>query len=640
MKNAKSVQALDTRLQEVFNRLDNERVVCYDSETSGLDWRSQHIVGYVLAFSGNPRDSYYLPVRHLGDGNIGGKSGPTDKNGWDGKTEPWEDKLLQKLDQQGSLVFGHHLNFDLKFTWRAGMRRLVSRFEDTLINAPLLDEFQAKYSLEFCCEQAGVAAKKGDEIKAYIRQQFPQETWTRDNNEMGHFWRLRGDDAMATEYACGDGTSTWQLRDWQMQQIEAQDLGLVHDIESRLIPILARMSCRGIKIDLERLDWLKTEIQGRLQRLYEGLPSDFNVRSPGDVQKWCVDHGQLDWPFTPGRLVKGVRVPAPSFPESWLETHEAGKQIIAVRKLETLNSTFVQPMATEHLWNGRVHTSFNQLKTDEFGTVTGRLSSSAPNLQAVPKHNEMIGRLFRSIFVPDDGMIWRSDDYAQVEPVLLAFYSRCKVLIDGYRADPPVDAHSAATRAITPNWQSLSDKEFKKIRNDTGKRVNQTLVTGGGKGVLVKKYKVDPKEVDRIWNEYFRAMPEIRVLQKQSSARFRRRGYVLSLLGRRARLRHANLDYTATNRLLQCGNADILKLKMVEMDEYLASEGRPVDLLNNVHDSIDFQFLEENRKYYEECSRIMQDFSEGQVIELDVPLRVDGDEGPNWAIASYGPERI
>jgi len=610
---------INRRFGIILDRLTGHGPIAIDVETSGLDWRTNHIVGYVVTFSPDPADSYYLPVRHAPGGNLGGAPGPQEATGWAGNSTIAEKALLEALDHPENLLFGHNLAFDLKFLQRAGMTKLNARFEDTMINAPLLNEWQARFSLDFCAREAGVQAKKGDEIIEYMCRQFP-EVAAKPRTAMGHFWRLAGDDPMAVAYAEGDGTTTWQLRDWQNKHLHQQELLKVHDIESRLIPVLARMSFRGIKIHEERLRTIAKRIELDIERLMEKFPADFNVKSPLNVQKWCVDNGVTDWPLTP----KGK----PSFPEEWLDTHEPGKKIVQVRRLKTLKTSFIDPMQETHLWNGRVHTSFNQLRGDEYGTVTGRLSSSEPNLQQVPKRNEDLGRIFRSIFIPDEGMTWGSVDYSQCEPRLLAYYSQSKVLTEGYTSDPPVDAHTAVAIACFG--------DASKANRDYGKRINQTLITGGGKGVIVKKYRVKPEEVDDIWDKYFERMPEIKQLQKRAARRMEERGFVRSLLGRKARLFDRNKSYTAVNRLLQCGNADIIKLKMVEVDEYLASIGRPIDMLNNVHDAIDYQFPEEHRSVYKECLDMMQDFGPGQAIELTIPILVDHDEGPDWAIATYG----
>jgi DNA polymerase-1 len=119
----------------------------------------------------------------------------------------------------------------------------------------------------------------------------------------------------------------------------------------------------------------------------------------------------------------------------------------------------------------------------------------------------------------------------------------------------------------------------------------------------------------------------------------RQRGHILTLLGRRCRLLDPDKDYVALNRALQGGNADILKLKLVEIDEYLDGVGRPVDLLLNCHDAISYQFDEDDRKHYEHCLKIMTGFGPDDAIKLDVPITVDTGEGRTWAEATWGPEK-
>lgn len=636
----------DRKLQEVLNRLSasETKLVASDVETSGLDWRHNHIVGYVVTFSPKPQDSFYIPVRHKDGGNIGGQKGPQTSTGWDGKTSKGEQLLLKAMDRPGLTRFGHNMSFDLKFESRCGVKLECDRYEDTILNEPLLNEF-AKFSLEQCALRHGVQGKKSADMVAYLRRMFPEIK--SDREAMGHYWRLSGADRMAIEYAEGDGTTTWQLRDKQMVEIGREEewrgstipsLERVWDVESRLLPILTRMSLTGIKIDEE---YLHGTIAGVSHRIDEGMEkfqkacgrTDISIWTANDLIPYLEANGATDWPLTP-------KTRKPSIKEEWLKTHPAGKAIITMRQLTMLRDSFLIPMRDTHLWNGRVHTNFNQLRNDDFGTVTGRLSSNDPNLQQIHKHNVELGKLLRTAFLSDYGK-WGSVDYSQIEPRLLAYYARCKVLLNAYKTDPRADAHTEVTRAMAgPRWDTMTKDERKAMRNERGKRVNQTLVTGGGKGVIVAKYGVAPEEVDKLWNDYFRAMPEIKVLQKQASDVMKRRGYVVSLLGRKARLRDPDKSYVAVNRLLQCGNADILKLKMVEVGEYLRKEapGEPIDLLINCHDAIDFQFDESTRHHYERCTDIMTDFGPDSAMPLDLPIVLDKGEGSNWAEATYGED--
>jgi len=622
----------------VLNRLNGAAVparLAYDTETSGLDWRYNHIVGYVVTFGPSPADSYYVPFRHVGSANVGGQSGPQTPTGWNGKLARGEKELLTAMFVPGRKMVGHNLAFDLKFSYRtAGQLAFAPQYEDSMINEPLIDEFAGKFSLEACALRHGVQAKKGSEMIAYLRAKFPEIK--SDREAMGHYWRLAGDDKMGVDYATGDGTTTWQLIEAQMKEIEKQELGRVHNIESRLIRVLARMTCTGIRVDTGYFQNVLHDLENRIGVMLEAFSGSGNAepspQAPSDVKWFMEKHGVTDWPMTP-------KTNKPSFPESWLEKSEPGRKIIEMRRLVHMRNSFIRPLLDEHIWNGRVHANFNQLRNDEYGTITGRLSCDSPNLQQAHKRDKERGRMIRGGFLPDEGMLFGEVDYSQCEPRLLAYYSRCKVLRQGYLATPSVDAHTSVAVAMYKDWDSY-DAQEKKAKRENAKRVNQTLVTGGGKGVIVSRYNVDSREVDKIWNDYFGAMPEIRVLQKQAALKMQQRGYVKSLLGRRARLKDRDRSYIAVNRLLQCGNADILKLKMVEIDDYLEHEGRPpVNLLNNIHDAFDFQFDPDYRKVYRECLDIMTRFGPSDAIPLDIPMEIDAGEGVNWADATFGEQK-
>lgn len=664
MVKRKYTNVADDKLQTVLNRLKGpEKMQCVDVETSGLDFKRNHIVGYVVSFSARREDSYYVPFRHLGTANVGGQPGPTTPFNWGRKLAPGEHELLRALDKPERVLFGHNFGFDLRFMMVTGAFTCEPRCEDTIINEPILDEHVGRYTLESCAHRYGVEAKKSKEIVDYLCSLFP-EAAKDPRSAMGHYWRLPGDDAKGVDYAEQDGTTTWQLRDKQMvaicrqetekyrgQTIEIPTLEQVWDVESRLVPVLARMSFKGIKIDEQALSDLKKHIKREEERLANTFPSGFNPKSPVDVRHWMEQHNCTDWPHT----MPSKRFPRgqPSFTQGWLETHDAGKLIIEWRKYETLKTTFVQPLEITHMYKGRVHTSFNQLRGDQYGTISGRLSGSEPNLTAVPKHDDdsqvvPMGPLFRRLFVPDEGQRMRAADYEQIEPRLLAYYSGCKALIRGYLADPPVDAHTTAAMMSNRKWATLSKAEQKHYRNAYAKRINQTIITGGGKKPLVEKYKVPANEVDQVWADYHRAMPEIRDAQKSMSRRYRERGYILTLLNRRCRMDDPDRDYVAMSRILQGGNADVIKIKMVEMDEYLKANGRPVDILNSIHDDIVFQFPEEHRKHADECLRIMQAFGPDDVVclkqKLDgkpviIPLPVDPGEGKSWAEVTYGEQK-
>lgn len=610
------------RQEEALRRLEGSTDVVYDLETSGLSWVNNHVVGHVLSFGAAPQDSYYLPFRHAGGGNIEGCSVPSTKDGWDGTVHPIEKEIVRLMDRQGMSITMHNASFDMKHAYRLGHNKWDANYYDTMLNAVLLNEWSPSFSLENLAKNAGIQQKKTT-IYDYLISKFP-EIAAAPKQAMGHYWRLAGDDPQAVEYAEADGAVTWQLRDWQMPQIAEQELTRVHDIESRLIPVLVRMTTRGVKIDIERLHEIKKIVENKRDEAMAKLPEGFNSKAPTQVRALMEKHGFTNWPMT--EPSKAHANGQPSFPESWLLTNPIGQQIVAVRKYTNLGSSFIEPMLTTHLHNGRVHSDYNQLRGDEYGTITGRLSSSNPNAQQIPKRNKELGRLFRSIYVPDEGETWGSADYKQMEPTLLAYYSRSKVLLDGYRNNPDFDAHQGVADAAG-------------IDRETGKRVNQTIITGGGKKVLIVRYGVTPEKAQETWDKFFAAMPEVKALQERATNVMRTRGYVTSVLGRRLRLHDRNKAYVAVNRLLQGSNADCLKQKLVEMDGYLKSEGRNVNILGNVHDAIDFSFGSgEGERKYRLLLEMMTSFGPGDEISLDVPVKVDAKEGANWSDATWGPE--
>lgn len=601
----------------IERRINDASSIIIDTETTGLDWRRDETVGFVLTFSGDPQDSHYLPVRHKGGGNL-------DRD----RVIPM---LRRALRRQTLRTVGFNYAFDLHFL-EGDEIRPEGPLEDAQINMYLLDENQRSFSLDACCRFMGVQEKLGDELYAHMAAKFGGVA---DRKQMSNFHLLAGDDPVAVDYAVGDGTSTWQAWEKQQPELDAQALRPIWEIECRVIRVLHRMTTRGVRIDEERLHQVRRVVERALHDARARLPKNFNERAPSQLRAMFEAAGHLDWPIT----AKGN----PSFAEGWLHTFPMGRDVVAVRKLSNLVNSFLEPLGSRHVIRGRVHCNYNQTRNESHGTITGRLSCSDPNLQQCPKRDEVLGPIFRSAFIPDHGMTWGSPDYSQIEPRLLAHFGQVRVLLDGYRATPSIDAHSAVATAAD-------------IPRQAGKTLNQALITGSGDRHAIEMLVaggVDPGRGAQILSDYFRAMPEIKTLfvtadglhvrggiQRHASNIMLARGYLRSLLGRKARLDDPRFAYKALNRLLQCGNADVLKRTMVVVDDYLVSEGDQVHLLNNIHDSLDLQYPPELEYQYREALRLMADYGPGRAVELDVPLEVEEMSGPDWAVASYGEDKV
>lgn len=585
-------------IEKVANALASAKTLVYDAETNGLDWRKCHVVGHVLTFGPKVEDTFYLPVRHGGGGNL--------------DPEQVERMLREGVAANRDLrVVGHNLAFDLHFAANHDLR-FSGPLECTMVNAALIDENAGAYSLEACARRAGVQEKRGDALYSHMATLFGGEA---NRNQMANFWRLAGTDPIGVDYAIGDGVTTWQLWEHQQSELDEQELRTVWGVECRVIRTLHRMERHGVRIDLERLADLERDISNRLVAATGKLPSGFNVRSTPSLTKLFRDAGFVDYPLTE----KGN----PSFTEQWLKSNELGQFILAVRKLTNLQNSFIVPLRDRHLHNGRVHPTFNQLKADEYGTVTGRLSCSNPNAQQVPKRDKLLAPLFRSVFVPDENTLWSSNDYGQQEFVVFTEYTKAPRLMAGYNQDPQVDIHTTVAEMLGVE------------RDPTAKRMNLGMVYGMGVKKLAASLGIPLERASEYRTRYDEMIPEARTFLKEAERRAKYRGWVKTKLGRRRRFPDSRYAHKAGNSIIQGSSADITKLKMVEIDEYFASKGDQCKLILQVHDELDWVVPEGCEDQNQEALRIMQSFTENDLISLSVRLRVDHSTGKNWAEAVF-----
>jgi len=601
---------------EVLERVKSAPCLIYDTETSGLDWRKNHAVGYVIKPVGHP--SFYLPVRHHGGGNIPGCRIPATEDGWRGDLHPFEIELAKVARDLPARIVGHFLDFDLKFSYRHGIE-FYGPLEDTMVNAALLDENMRSFSLENVALWCEAAQKKGDDLYRHLAERFGGNP---DRKSMQHFWKTDASEFVVWDYATGDGVSTEDVWVKQNKYISEEGLERVHSVECRVTRTIFRMTHKGIRIDEDELGKVDAEFKKRSGELSAKFPSGFKTNAPTQLKQFLshrIEEAGPKWP----RTAKG----ALQFNEAILKTIPEGRDILEVRKLEHAVSSFTGPMMSDHCWKGRVYCGFNQMKADDYGTVSGRLSSSNPNLQQVPKRDKHIGKPYRRIFLPDEGHIWWDRDFKQQEYVVFTDYTRDPNLVAGYSADPPVDIHQ-----IVADMLSVE-------RDPTAKRMNLGMLYGMGVPSLASHLGVPVPQARQWVNDYHERFPYSRKFLRSAENRARQRGYVFTYLGRKRRFPDPRFAHKAGNAIIQGSSADITKLKMAEIDEYFASEGDYARLILQVHDSLSWTAPddERGRKISAEADRIMQDFSsDNAVIKLGIPLRVDASTGRNWSEATFG----
>lgn len=595
-------------------------VIAYDTEGTGLDWTIHQPVGYVITV--DPENNWYIPVRHGGGGNLSDPNcGPMTAPDSPTSQHHFEIELAKAFRERRRrqfLTVGHHIKFDMHFSANQGIM-LGRDCEDTGLNAAMLDEWARAYSLEACAQRAGVTAKKGALMYAHIAKTLGVPE---NKDSMGHFWRLSGDDEVAVDYATGDGITTLEL--WQHQQPEIQEedaqgrsLQRIHRIESRLIWTVFRMERRGIAVDANEVDAVLAEVRNQLKKARLLLPEGLNPRSPIAMQKLMEARGHTDWPSTP--------TGKPSFAEKWLKTNDTGRAVLAVRKYTNLENSFIGPLVERHVHNGRVHATLNQLKADDSGTIAGRFSCSDPNLQQVPKRDKELGPLFRRLFVADPDMEFYEGDYSQCEPRLFAHYAQEPRLLEGYNSKPFRDVHHVVAEL------------FNVERDPTAKRMNMGIFTGMQVPSFAGHMDWPMEKAQEMFDAWFEQFAGIRDFQDNAKKVFKRRGYVTTILGRFCRLDHPRFAYRATSRIIQGSNADILKYKLLEADEYLESIEDIAYLTMTVHDSFNWQAPkgEEGTRISRNLVQIFENV-QCEPFNLRVPFVMDVGRGPNWSVATYG----
>ncbi len=601
------------KAEKSLRMVEEAKLISYDTETSGVDWKRNFPIGYIVAVD---TESFYVPVRHGGGGNLPDVNVkvPTESNS-KYVQHKFEKQLAKSFEKRredpNKLTVGHNMKFDAHFSANANIF-LGRNISCTMNREALIDEHAKSYSLENCALRHGITAKKGAKMYEHLAQTFSVPN---TKSIMGKFWMLPGDDEIVIDYAEGDGVSTYQLWLKQQQLIKEEKLETVDQMEADLVWTLFRMERKGIKIDVEYLAEALVKIDNDNKELLDSFPEGFNPRSPKSMKLYCENAGQTDWPLTE----KGN----PSFTGKFLETFPEGQKVVDLRKMTNLANSFMRPLMEEHSFKGRVHASLNQNKGDNYGTISGRFSCSGPNLQQVPKHDKKLAELIRRAFMADENMRFYELDWSQAEPRLFAHYSGESALVDGYNETPPRDMHTVVAELL------------KVDRATTGKRMNMGILTGMYPKTFAIHMSMPLDKATKMWNLWFSMFPKIKNFQDKAKQVILRRGFVRTLLGRRCRMDNPRFSYKATSRIIQGGSADLMKYKLLEIDKWLENHGDVGQLLMTVHDSVVFQTpdTEEGRSIAEEIKRIMEDVK-SEPFNLRVPFVADANDGATWADAS------
>ena len=429
------------------------------------------------------------------------------------------------------------------------------------------------------------------------------------------------------DYACEDADVTLRLYPILKEEMEKYEVTSVFThIEMPLLPVLARMERNGVRLDTAALEETGRNFTERMQQLetdiYELAGHEFTITSPKQVGAVLFDELQIS------AKVKKTKTGQYSTSEEVLETlrdkHPIVEKILQHRALKKLLSTYVEALPKLiHPETGHIHTSFNQAVT-----ATGRLSSSNPNLQNIPVRGED-GREIRRAFVPEEGEVFFSADYSQIELRIMAHLSQDPHMVADFNSGLDIHAATAARIFHKPVEEVDRDERRK------AKTANFGIIYGISAFGLSERMGVSRGEAKELIENYFATYPKVREYMNESIERAKQTGYITTQFGRRRYLADINAgnatvrgyaERNAVNAPIQGTAADIIKLAMVAIDRRLREEKLQTRMILQVHDELNFSVppteLEQVRHLVvEEMERAFQ---------MRVPLVAECGEGTNW----------
>lgn len=413
--------------------------------------------------------------------------------------------------------------------------------------------------------------------------------------------------------------------DFAALKADADLWNLYNDVELPLVPVLREMEEAGVRIDIDKLkkaeETLTAELNELEKRIYELAGEPFNINSPRQVGELLFDKLKLD---TKAKKSKNGQY---STSEEVLlalkERHEIVGLILDHRELKKLISTYISALPTYIAKDGKIHTTYNQTVT-----ATGRLSSSNPNLQNLPIRSER-GRFIREAVIPDDGCLFLSADYSQIELRLMAHFSQDEHMLAAFRTGQDIHAATAARIFKQPIENITKDQRRQ------AKTANFGIIYGISAFGLAQQLDCSRADAKQLIDDYFAAFPRVISYIESQKELARQRGYAETLFGRKRYLPDINshnatvrsfAERNAVNAPIQGTAADIIKMAMVSIHHRLKAEGLKAQMIMQVHDELNFNVpVAEVDRVREIVVTEMQN-----AVHLSIPLIAECGVGQNW----------
>ena len=588
-------QLIDTeeKRKEIIDLFFTNDFLSLDTETTGTDPISAKLVG--LSFSIRENQAFYVPI-------------------------PQNDEEAQKIvnefkpiyENEKILKIGQNIKYDLLVLQNYGVE-LKGKIFDTMIAHYLLQP-ELHHGMDYLAE-------------VYLNYQtihIEELIGSKGKNQKN---MADLPPTAVYEYACEDADVTLKLKNVLEPLLKENDCDrLFWEIEMPLMPVLAYMERNGVCIDREGLketSRLYTEEMNRIEKeIHELAGTDFNIASPKQVGEVLFD--RLKIVDKPKKTKTGQYVTSEEVLESLRAKHPVVEKILEHRGLKKLLGTYID--ALPKLVNpvtGHIHTSFNQTIT-----TTGRLSSSNPNLQNIPVRNEY-GKEIRKAFIPEEGCLFFSADYSQIELRIMAHLSGDEHMIEAFRNGQDIHAATAA-KIFKKSLEEVTKEERSKA-----KTANFGIIYGITAFGLAERMGVSRTEAKELIEGYFQTYPKVKEYMNRSIEMAREKGYTETVYHRKCHLRDINshnavvrgyAERNAINSPIQGSAADIIKIAMIRIYHRFREEQLRSKMILQVHDELNFSVYPEEK---EKVQQIVIEEMESAYSML-VPLEADYGWGKNW----------
>ena len=573
--------------------------VSLDTETTSVDAVSAKLVG--LSFSTTEGEAFYVPVPQ--------------HEGWAGEDFEQALKIVEKFkpiyEDPRIMKIGQNIKYDMMVLANYGIH-LEGKFFDTMIAHYILAP-ELRHGMDYLAE---VYLKyRTIHIDALIGSGKKQ----RNMSEL--------DPQEVYEYAAEDADVTLKLKNILEKELQEKGLfQLFDEVEMPLVPVLARMEMNGARIDeaslaetskvfSERMDVIERDIR-------EVAGAELNISSPKQIGELLFDRLKID--SRPKKTKTGQYVTDEATLLALKSKHPIVEKILDYRGYKKLLSTYIDTLPKlVNPRTGHIHTSYNQAVT-----ATGRLSSSNPNLQNIPIRDEN-GKEVRKAFIPDEGELFFSADYSQIELRLMAHLSQDHNMVEDFNSGHDIHQATAAKIFKVALQDVTSDMRRK------AKTANFGIIYGISAFGLAERMEVSRTEAKQLIDDYFATYPGVRQYMDKSIEKARHLGYTETLLGRRCQLPDINsrnavvrgyAERNAINAPIQGTAADIIKVAMIHIDQRMRKEGLRSKMILQVHDELNFSVVPEEK---ERLQQLVIDEME-HAIKLSVPLFADCGWGDNW----------